>query len=50
MLVAAAEKAGLKGAAEFLADPNNGLAEVKQELATLARGVTGVPNFTIAGR
>mmetsp|Transcript_12720 Transcript_12720/g.27557 ORF Transcript_12720/g.27557 Transcript_12720/m.27557 type:complete len:214 (+) Transcript_12720:94-735(+) len=48
VLVAAAEKAGLQGAAEYLADSNNGLSEVKQLLASKARGISGVPNFTIA--
>ena len=48
--MAAAEKAGLKGAAEYLADPNNGRAAVREAIASRAGGVNGVPNFTIAGK
>jgi len=47
VLIAAAEKAGLKGAAEYLADPESGLAAVKASIASKARGVSGVPHFTI---
>ncbi|GAX73894.1 hypothetical protein CEUSTIGMA_g1344.t1 [Chlamydomonas eustigma] len=50
VLVAAAEKVGLQGAAEYLMDPNNGLKEVQEEMADMARGVSGVPHFTISDR
>ncbi|KAG1670754.1 hypothetical protein FOA52_013981 [Chlamydomonas sp. UWO 241] len=51
LLVEAADSAGLPGAAEYLADPNAGLAEVQAELrAARARAVSGVPNFTINGK
>lgn len=50
MLVAAAEKAGLKGAAEYLADPEAGLGEVVTSIASKAQGITGVPHFTIGER
>ncbi|CAM6086668.1 unnamed protein product [Calypogeia fissa] len=49
VLVAAAEKAGVKGAKEFLDDPNAGLKEVHDEIKAYARGVTGVPHFMING-
>lgn len=46
VLVAAAEKAGLHGAAEYLADPQAGRQEVLERVAR-AQGVGGVPHFTI---
>mmetsp|Transcript_22325 Transcript_22325/g.66548 ORF Transcript_22325/g.66548 Transcript_22325/m.66548 type:complete len:264 (-) Transcript_22325:320-1111(-) len=51
LLLEAADAAGLQGAAEYLANPENGLSEVQAELAAArARAVSGVPNFTIDGR
>ena len=50
VLLAAADRAGLQGAAEYLANPDNGLAEVKASIASRARGINGVPNFTIGGK
>ncbi len=51
VLVAAAEKAGLSGAAEYLADPNNGLEQTKRLLALgRSQSISGVPNFLINGK
>ena len=48
-LAAAAERAGLAGAADFL-DSSAGLAEVQAELANLAgSSINGVPHFTLRG-
>jgi predicted DsbA family dithiol-disulfide isomerase len=49
-LVEAAEDVGITGAREFLDDPNAGLDKVREELKAYARGVTGVPHFTINGQ
>ncbi|CAM9001017.1 unnamed protein product [Rhodiola kirilowii] len=46
-LVEAANKAGVEGAAEFLADPNCGLQEVHDELEKYSLDINGVPNFVI---
>jgi hypothetical protein len=45
--VEAAEDVGITGAREFLDDPNAGLDKVREELKVYARGVTGVPHFTV---
>lgn len=50
VLVAAAEKAGVEGAREFLEDPQAGLKEVLAEERKFRRGVSGVPHFVIDGR
>lgn len=50
VLVAAADKAGVPGAAELLADESGCLAEVRQLLTTRARGINGVPFFVVQGR
>lgn len=52
VLVAAADKAGLPGAREFLENESAGLQEVKEHLMAGARGhnVTGVPYFIINDR
>lgn len=50
VLVAAAEKVGLAGAAEYLADPQNGRSEVLSLISSKARQINGVPNFTINNR
>jgi predicted DsbA family dithiol-disulfide isomerase len=47
VLLAAAEKAGVTGAQEWLDDPKAGLQEVQEELRTYGRGVSGVPHFRI---
>lgn len=48
VLIQAADKAGLIGAAEFLADPNNGMAEVQEQLQlSQTLRVTGVPYFVV---
>ncbi|GAQ82727.1 Thioredoxin superfamily protein [Klebsormidium nitens] len=49
-LVEAAETAGITGAREFLEDPDAGLSQVRDDLRTYARGVTGVPHFIINGQ
>jgi len=49
VLVAAAEKVGLQGAREFLADERNGADEVQKELRRATR-ITGVPHFIVDGR
>lgn len=46
VLVAAANKVGLTGAAEYLADPNNGRQEVL-DMVNKARGIGGVPFFVV---
>lgn len=50
VLLAAAEKAQVPGAAAVLDDPNALLAEVKAELKAFGRGVSGVPHFIVDGR
>eukprot|EP00850_Spirogloea_muscicola_P003440 SM000014S00228 [mRNA] locus=s14:17221:19480:- [translate_table: standard] len=50
VLIAAADKVGVKGAREYLEDENAGLKEVKMGLSKHARGVTGVPHFVINNR
>eukprot|EP00850_Spirogloea_muscicola_P006573 SM000031S11582 [mRNA] locus=s31:493266:495505:+ [translate_table: standard] len=50
VLIAAADKVGIKGAREYLEDDNAGLKEVKMGLSKHARGVTGVPHFVINNR
>jgi hypothetical protein len=45
--VEAAEDVGVTGAREFLEDPNAGLDKVREELKAHARGLTGVPHFTV---
>lgn len=47
VLVAAAESVGIPGARDYLADPNNGRAEVLKELSSAPRGMSGVPHFVI---
>ncbi|CAD5333430.1 unnamed protein product [Arabidopsis thaliana] len=49
-LVETANKVGIEGAEEFLSDPNNGVTEVKEELAKYSKNITGVPNYTINGK
>uniref|UniRef100_A0A7N0T8H1 DSBA-like thioredoxin domain-containing protein n=2 Tax=Kalanchoe fedtschenkoi TaxID=63787 RepID=A0A7N0T8H1_KALFE len=46
-LVDAANKAGVEGAAEFLADPNSGLQQVQDELRKYSSDISGVPYFVI---
>ena len=50
VLLAAAEKAGVSGAKEFLEDAQAGLKEVLQEERKHHRGVSGVPHFIVDGR
>ncbi|CAN1181067.1 hypothetical protein LINPERHAP2_LOCUS35153 [Linum perenne] len=47
-LLECAEKVGLKGAAEFLDNPDNGAKEVNEELEKTV--VRGVPNYVINGK
>lgn len=44
----AAETAGITGAREFLEDPDAGVPQVRDDLRTYARGVTGVPHFIVS--
>lgn len=50
VLLEAAQKAGLEGAAEYLDDEQAGMQEVEAELSQYAAGVTGVPHFIIDGQ
>ncbi|KAK1273074.1 hypothetical protein QJS04_geneDACA023317 [Acorus gramineus] len=50
VLLEAANKAAVEGAAEFLEDPKNGLDEVNEELTKHATHVNGVPHFVINGK
>ncbi|KAJ6793817.1 uncharacterized protein M6B38_345565 [Iris pallida] len=50
VLLDAARKVGVEGAAEFLEDPNNGLKEVNEELEKYSSGNSGVPNYVINGK
>ncbi|CAA6657334.1 unnamed protein product [Spirodela intermedia] len=50
VLLEAAEKVGVEGAAEFLEDPSQGLNEVKEELGRYAERVNGVPHYLINGK
>ncbi|XP_010528426.1 PREDICTED: LOW QUALITY PROTEIN: uncharacterized protein LOC104805526 [Tarenaya hassleriana] len=49
-LVESAKKLGIEGAGEFLADPNNGVREVKEELERYSGNITGVPHYSINGK
>ncbi|XP_022635768.1 uncharacterized protein LOC106758660 isoform X2 [Vigna radiata var. radiata] len=49
-LLESAAKVGIKGAEEFLKDPNNGLKEVEEELNTISRNISGVPYYVINGK
>ncbi|XP_020269734.1 uncharacterized protein LOC109844958 [Asparagus officinalis] len=50
VLLDAAEKAGVEGAAEFLEDPNRGLKEVNEEFEKYSSRISGVPYFVINGK
>ncbi|XP_058070546.1 uncharacterized protein LOC131219432 isoform X2 [Magnolia sinica] len=50
VLVEAATKVGVEGAAEFLEDPNNGVKEVEDELEKHSAVISGVPFFVINGK
>ncbi|CAI5531869.1 unnamed protein product [Closterium sp. Naga37s-1] len=50
VLLAAAERAGLQGAAEWLDNPQSGLQEVEAELQRYRPRVSGVPHFIIGGQ
>ncbi|XP_048230355.1 uncharacterized protein YwbO isoform X2 [Ricinus communis] len=49
-LLECAAEAGLWGAAEFLADPNNGVQEVSEDLEKYSTNITGVPYYVINGK
>lgn len=49
-LVQSAEKVGVEGAEEFLADPNNGVKEVNEEMKKYSSHINGVPHFVINGK
>ncbi len=51
VLVAAADKVGLAGAREYLAEPGNGSEETKVALQKgRSMGVSGVPFFIVDGK
>ncbi|XXG47430.1 hypothetical protein AAC387_Pa02g2079 [Persea americana] len=50
VLVEAASKIGVEGAAEFLEDPNNGVKEVNEELEKYSAAIRGVPYYVINGK
>ncbi|GJP55334.1 hypothetical protein CLOM_g14305 [Closterium sp. NIES-68] len=50
VLLSAAERAGLQGAAEWLDNPQAGLQEVEAELQRYRPRVSGVPHFIIGGQ
>ncbi|KAG0483789.1 hypothetical protein HPP92_011873 [Vanilla planifolia] len=45
VLLDAANKVGIEGAAELINDPSKGLKEVNEELQTYSSHITGVPHF-----
>uniref|UniRef100_A0A1J3FIJ5 Uncharacterized protein YwbO n=1 Tax=Noccaea caerulescens TaxID=107243 RepID=A0A1J3FIJ5_NOCCA len=49
-LVETAKKLGIEGAEGFLSEPNNGVAEVQEDLEKYSRNITGVPHYTINGK
>ncbi|KAI5665761.1 hypothetical protein M9H77_15614 [Catharanthus roseus] len=49
-LLECARKVGVEGAAEFLADPSNGLKEVSEELKQYSTRISGVPHYVINGK
>ncbi|XP_072958071.1 uncharacterized protein [Typha angustifolia] len=50
VLLDAAKKVGIEGAAELLEDPNKGIQEVNEELEKYSSGISGVPHFVINGK
>ncbi|KAL6136662.1 hypothetical protein ACLB2K_061957 [Fragaria x ananassa] len=46
-LLECARKIGVEGAAEFLADPNNGLSEVREDLKKYSGNINGVQHFMV---
>ncbi|XP_068656950.1 uncharacterized protein [Aristolochia californica] len=50
MLLEAAEKAGVMGAAELLEDQNKGLKEVYEDIRTFSSHISGVPHYVINGK
>ncbi|XP_057768583.1 uncharacterized protein LOC130988687 [Salvia miltiorrhiza] len=49
-LVESANKAGVEGAEEFLANPSNGLKEINEELKKYQSNINGVPHYVINGK
>ncbi|CAN8275929.1 unnamed protein product [Cochlearia groenlandica] len=49
-LVETAKKLGVEGAEEYLLDPNNGAAKVREEMEKYSRNITGVPYYIINGK
>lgn len=49
VLLEVATESGVPDAEKVLDDPQAYLEEVKQEMATYARGVSGVPHFIVDG-
>ncbi|RWW32857.1 hypothetical protein GW17_00002440 [Ensete ventricosum] len=50
VLLDAAQKVGIGGAAELLEDPRKGIEEVQEELEKYSLGINGVPHFVINGK
>ncbi|XP_048327446.2 uncharacterized protein LOC107416679 [Ziziphus jujuba] len=48
-LLECASKAGVTGSEEFLANPNNGIQEVKEEFEKFSSNISGVPYYVING-
>ncbi|KAI0497665.1 hypothetical protein KFK09_020898 [Dendrobium nobile] len=49
VLLDAAQKVGIEGAAELINDPNKGLKEVNEELEKYSSRISGVPYFVFNG-
>ncbi|KAF3444918.1 hypothetical protein FNV43_RR14611 [Rhamnella rubrinervis] len=49
-LLECADKVGVIGAGEFLANPNNGVDQVNEEFEKFCAGISGVPFFVINGK
>ncbi|CAL9772228.1 unnamed protein product [Musa acuminata subsp. burmannicoides] len=50
VLLDAAQKVGIGGAAELLEDPTKGIAEVQEEFEKYSSGINGVPHYVINGK
>ncbi|THU61903.1 hypothetical protein C4D60_Mb07t28150 [Musa balbisiana] len=50
VLLDAAQKVGIGGAAELLEDPRKGIEEVQEEFEKYSSGINGVPHYVINGK
>ncbi|CAD5187048.1 unnamed protein product [Musa acuminata subsp. malaccensis] len=50
VLLDAAQKVGIGGAAELLEDPTKGIEEVQEEFEKYSSGINGVPHYVINGK